>query len=276
LEFASLSQIQSVATYQLFQEQAETIDAVLQQICRGRRLTVDICEEFSSWVRLRLLEGDSVILRKFAGRSSARTYLMTVIKRLYLDWRNKEWGKWRPSTAARRQGPLAIELERLVLRDRVPFEEAVEHLCSRGIADSREQCETIWAGLPQRPSRRNAPDEELENAAAPPVPDALTVDEHNDSAARTASALTKAIAMLDAADHLILRLRFADGFTVARIAQVIGHDQRALYRRFDHVMSQLRAALLAHGVSASDIVDLLGSPNVDFSAYFRFRPGNQE
>jgi RNA polymerase sigma factor (sigma-70 family) len=265
-----------VATYQLFHEQAEIIDAVLTQICRGRRLTVDICEEFSSWVRLRLLEGDSAILRKFAGRSSARTFLMTVIKRLYLDWRNKEWGKWRPSTAARRKGAIAIELERLVLRDRLPFDEAVEHLRSRGVADSREACETIWAGLPQRPSRRTAPDEELENTPAPPVPDSLTVDEHNDSASRTASALTDAIATLDAADHLILRLRFEDGFTVARIAQVVGHDQRALYRRFDQVMAKLKAALLAHGVSASDIAEVLGSPSVDFSTYFRFRPGNQE
>jgi RNA polymerase sigma factor (sigma-70 family) len=265
-----------VATYQLFEEQAETIDAVLTQICRGRRLTVDICQEFSSWVRLRLLEGDSAILRKFAGRSSPRTFLMTVIKRLYLDWRNKEWGKWRPSTAARRQGSVAIELERLVLRDRLPFAEAVEHLVSRGIAESREACETIWAALPRRPARRNASDEELDLAPALPEQDSLTVAEQNDSASRTAAALTKAIAMLDAADHLILRLRFEDGFTVARIAQVIGHDQRALYRRFDQVMAKLKAALLAHGVSASDIAEMLGSPTVDFSAYFRFRPGNQE
>lgn len=259
-----------MATYQLFQEQAEIIDAVLSQICRGRRLTVDICEEFSSWVRLRLLEGDSVILRKFAGRSSPRTFLMTVIKRLYLDWRNKEWGKWRPSTAARRKGVVAIELERLVLRDRVPFDEAVEHLFSRGVAGSREECAAIWTELPQRPSRRTTPDEVLEDRPAPAEPDAVTVDEQNESASRAAAALTGAIATLDAADHLILRLRFEDGFTVARIAQVIGHDQRALYRRFDQVMAQLKAALLAHGVSASDIVELLGSPNVDFSSYFRF------
>ena len=263
-------------TYQLFQEQAEIIDAVLVQICRGRRLTVDICEEFSSWVRLRLLEGDSAILRKFAGRSSPRTFLMTVIKRLYLDWRNKEWGKWRPSTAARRAGPVAVELERLVLRDRLPFDEAVEHLVSRGIAPSREACETTWSELPQKPWRRTASEEELASTPAEPDADPLVVDEQNDSATRTAEALTEAIATLDDADHLILRLRFADGFTVARIAQVIGHDQRALYRRFDQVMAKLKAALLAHGVSASDIVELLGSPSVDFSAYFRFRPGNPE
>lgn len=265
-----------MASYQLFQEQTEIIDAVLSQICRGRRLTVDICEEFSSWVRLRLLEGDSAILRKFAGRSSPRTFLMTVIKRLYLDWRNKEWGKWRPSTAARRQGIVAIELERLVLRDRLPFDEAVEHLVSREIASSQAACEAIWAGLPQRPSRRNASDEELELTPASPEQDSITAAEQNDNASRTAAALTNAIAMLDAADHLILRLRFEDGFPVARIAQVIGHDQRALYRRFDQVMAKLKAALLAHGVSATDIAEMLASPSVDFSAYFRFRPGNQE
>ncbi len=265
-----------MSEYQLFQEQAAIIDAVLMQICRGRRLTVDICEEFSSWVRLRLLEGDSAILRKFAGRSSARTFLMTVIKRLYLDWRNKEWGKWRPSTAARRLGAVAIELERLVLRDRTPLGEAVEHVVSRGIAESREACEAIWASLPQRPSRRIASEEELEHAPASPEQDPVTTDEQNDSAVRAAAALTRAIATLDAADHLILRLRFEDGFTVARIAQVVNHDQRALYRRFEQVMAKLKAALLAHGVSASDIAELLASPSVDFSAYFRFRPGNPE
>ncbi len=265
-----------MATYQLFQEQAEIIDAVLTQICRGRRLTIDICEEFSSWVRLRLLEGDSAILRKFAGRSSPRTFLMTVIKRLYLDWRNKEWGKWRPSSAARRVGPVAIELERHVLRDRVPFDEAVEHLVTRGVAPSREACEAIWSQLPQKPWRRTASEEELDSTPAEPEADGSTADEQNDSATRTADALTRAIAALDDGDHLILRLRFADGFTVARIAQVIGHDQRALYRRFDQVMAKLKAALLAHGVSASDIVDLLGSPTVDFSSYFRLRPGNPE
>jgi RNA polymerase sigma factor for flagellar operon FliA len=241
-----------VPPYQLFVEQSETIDAVLRQICRGRRLLTDTCEEFSSWVRLRLLEGDSAILRKFAGRSTPRTFLMTVIQRLYLDWRNKEWGKWRPSAAARRKGPLAIELERLVLRDRVPFGEAVEHLRARGLATSSEECDEIWAGLPQRPSRRHAPDDELEHMAAPDTPDGLVAGEQRDRAARASAALTSVLGTLDAADHLIIRLRFEDGFTVARIAQLVGHDQRALYRRIDHLLARIRETLLANGVSASD------------------------
>lgn len=262
--------------FTLYADQAAVIEAVLAHICTVRRLTVDPCQEFSAWVRLRLLENESAILRKFGGRSSPRTFLMTVVQRLYLDWRNKEWGKWRPSTAARRAGTIAIELERLVLRDRLPFEEAVEHLRSRGVAVSRAQCDAVWAELPRRPARRPESDAELANAAAPAGVDALAEDDQRARAARAGAALAEAIAELDATEHLIMRLRFQDGFTVARIAQLTGQDQKALYRRIEQLLTRLREALLARGVSASQITDLLGSPVVDFPAAFAQRAGNAE
>lgn len=266
----------AVTTYQIYTDQATVIEAVLSHICGARRLTVDVCQEFSSWVRLRLLENNSAILRKFGGRSSPRTFLMTVVQRLYLDWRNKEWGRWRPSAAARRAGPVAIELERLVLRDRVPFEEAVEHLRARGLARSSDECAAVWAELPQRPTRRPASETELENVPAPIALDSLAVDEGRGRAERTGTALAEVLSTLDAADHLVIRLRFQDGFTVARIAQLIGQDQKALYRRIEHLLTRMRQALVARGVSASEIAELLGSPVVDFPAAFTARPGNQE
>ncbi len=51
-----------------------------------------------------------------------------VVQRLFLDHRNRQWGKWRPSAEAKRRGPLAILLERLVVRDGWTFEQAVETL----------------------------------------------------------------------------------------------------------------------------------------------------
>ena len=201
---------------------------------------------------------------------------MTVIQRLYLDWRNKEWGKWRPSTAARRKGAIAIELERLVLRDRVPFDEAVELLRARGLAASRDECDEIWAGLPQRPSRRNASVDELEAMAAPATPDGVAVNEQRERAARTSAVLTRALGTLDAAERLIIRMRFQDGLTVARIAQLVGDDQRALYRRIDQLLARMREMLLANGVSAADIGELLGSAVVDFPGAFGMRPGNEQ
>ena len=265
-----------MTTHQLYTDQAEVIQAVLAHICATRRLAVEVCEEFSSWVRLRLLENDSAILRKFAGRSTPRTFLTTVVQRLFLDWRNREWGKWRPSAAARRLGAPAVALERLVLRDQCSFEEAVQQLRGHRLVESAEECERIWAQLPQRPLRRPAIDFDPDTSEAPPVADDLTIDEQRRRAASAGRALVDVLSELEASDHVILRLRFQDGFTVARIAQVIGQDQKALYRRIESLLNRLRLGLLAKGVSAADISDLLGSPVVDFPAAFALRSGKSE
>ena len=82
-----------------FADHADLIQAVLAYVARGHRLTPDAADEFSSWAHLKLLGDDRAILRKFKGQSSLRTYLVTVIQRLYLDWRVHEWGKWRPSSS---------------------------------------------------------------------------------------------------------------------------------------------------------------------------------
>ena len=83
------------------------------------------------------------------------------MERLFLDWRNHEWGKWRPSSEARRQGQVAIELERLILRDHYTFDEAVRTLLGRGLAKSAEECEVTWARLPRRPRRQRVDEESL-------------------------------------------------------------------------------------------------------------------
>ena len=71
---------------------------------------------------LKLIDDDYQILRGFRERSSLRTYLSTVVERLFLDYRIRQWGKWRPSAQARRAGALAVRLEALLHRDGVPFE----------------------------------------------------------------------------------------------------------------------------------------------------------
>lgn len=262
-----------MTTFELYTGQADLIEDVLARICAARRLVIDVCEEFSSWARLRLIENDSAILRKFAGRSSARTYLITVVQRLYLDWRDKEWGKWRPSAQARRSGPLAIELERLILRDHLTFDQAMESLRSAGIEHSRDECAALWAQLPQRPSRRPTTESELADAAAPAVVDEVAIDEQRARATRAGAALATCVAALEPADRLIVKLRYEDGFSVARIAQLMEHDQKALYRKIDRLLAQLREALRAAGVLAADVSDLLGSSVVEFPSAFQSDAG---
>ncbi len=108
----------------LFLSQLALIDAVTAFIARRHHLSATDAEEFAAHVRLRILEDDYATLRKFEERSSLKTYLTTVIQRWFLDDRTARWGKWRPSAEAKRLGPLAILVERLMVRDGMTFDEA--------------------------------------------------------------------------------------------------------------------------------------------------------
>ena len=156
-----------MAAQNLYTEHADTIESVLAYTRRAHRLSADDGDEFSSWARLKLLEDDCAILRKFQGLSTFKTFLVTVIQRLFLDWRIREWGKWRPTAEARRLGPVAIELERLVLRDGIDFGQAAQTLVSKGTALSIDECDEVWAQLKQRPRRLRTGSDELVDLPAP-------------------------------------------------------------------------------------------------------------
>ncbi len=236
----------------LYSEHADSIESVLAYIRRAHRLSADAGDEFCAWARLRLLEDDCAILRKFRGLSSFKTFLTTVLQRLFLDWRAAEWGRWRPSTEARRLGPIAIELSRLVLRDGMEYAQAARLLVSKGAAASEAECEATWAQLKKRAQRSFVDIEEIQE---PSGEDSDPVQEQQDRERVHAvrGALRAARAALPAGDQLILKLRLESGFTVARIATLQGVDQKALYRRFEQVYRDLRMAMTAAGVSEEDV-----------------------
>jgi RNA polymerase sigma factor for flagellar operon FliA len=90
------------------------IESALLVVARRHRLTGSEAEEFASEAKLRFIEDSYAVLDRFQGRSSLRTYLVTVIHRIYLDYRRARWGKWRPSAAAIRLGETAVHLEALI------------------------------------------------------------------------------------------------------------------------------------------------------------------
>lgn len=242
----------------LYTTHADTIESALAHTCRAHRLTPDAADEFASWARLRLFDHDQAILRKFEGRSKLRTFLITVVQRLYLDWRNAEWGKWRPSAEARRLGPVAIELERLVLRDQHPYDEAVQTLTAREMATPAE-CEHVWVQLPRRPRRKRVDEQ---NMAALPATSSASESVDGEEArleADTAiAALSAAIKALSASDQVLVQLHFWAGKTVARIAAMTGEDPKALYRRFDKIKAELRRRLEAEGLSKQSLASIAG------------------
>ena len=103
---------------------------------------------------MKCIEDDYRIFREFGERSTLRTYLTSVVQHLFLDYRNAQWGKWRPSTDAVRLGPVAIRLDVLMHRDRLSFEEACEQIVSesRG-AVSRAELDRLAEAAARRACR---------------------------------------------------------------------------------------------------------------------------
>src|SRR5215471_8489012 len=151
---------------QLFLTNLPTIEALVQMVARQQRMTWAEAEEFASIVRLRLIENDYAILRKFRGGSSLRTYLTVVIARQALDYRDACWGRWRPSRAARRLGRAAVALEKLIVRDGLTVDEAWRLLPDApAIADPRP-LRAFAAGLQPRLRRHYVSIEDLEECHA--------------------------------------------------------------------------------------------------------------
>jgi RNA polymerase sigma factor (sigma-70 family) len=251
-----------VATHDLYSEHADTIESVLAYTRRAHRLSADDGDEFSSWARLRLLEDNCAVLAKFEGLSSFKTFIVVVISRLFLDWRIKEWGKWRPTPRARRLGRVAVELERLCLRDGIEYGQAVQTLVSKGLAASEAECDAFWEQLRRRGGRRRVDIDDIPELPTLAV-DAVAHDERQQRAKRAVEAMNASIAALPADDQMIFRLRYQDGVTVARIAKLIDADQKRLYRRFEQLESRLRAGILASGLTEDDVRDLFGGFDIE-------------
>jgi RNA polymerase sigma factor (sigma-70 family) len=238
-----------------------TIERIAAFVARRHRLEASEAEEFVQEVRVRLLDDDYAIIRKFEGRSTFSTYLTTVIGRLFTQWRVEQWGKWRPSAEAKRLGDKAVTLERLLSRDGFTWPEAVRVLTTpRESPYSIAELEAIYLRLPSRTPRPMVVSDDV-------IPDIVAVEDdgyHRMEAEDRARAARHAMRTLDeliekmaAEDRLILQMRFWDERRVPDIARVLHLDQKKLYKRLERLFRDLRGELVSAGVRQEDIAGLL-------------------
>lgn len=262
---------------QVLLEHLEFIDRVIRHMARTHYLPVHDTEELSSLVHLRLIERDFAVLQKFQGRSALTTYLTTVIGRVYLDFRAAQWGKWKPSTAARRLGPLAILLERLVVREGLTFDEAVGTLqITHQIRATRDELHDLFRQLPTRAQREMAGEPQL--AAAVGLESAAdrrmqrASDRHD--AARVDAALADSVAALPVEDRLLLKFRYYDGRGPAHIAALLQISESTVHRRLQDIIATLRQKLGDQGVDKSLLHRVIGNPAVSLSAVLQAISGD--
>lgn len=237
-----------------FLEALPTIRRIIGAAANRHALSASDRDDFETWATGRLMANDYAILAKFGGRSSLATFLTVVIGNLLRDYRNANWGRWRPSAAASRMGPMGVRLEELTVRDRCSVREAIAMLHSAGAAQPASELMRMAAQLARR-----VPEAEvsLDEASAQPARERVDDLAHREERQRLAQALRNAVNELPDEDRLITRMRFWDGVSIADIARILHMDQKPLYRRVEGIQRRLQGILARYKVSEHDVQGLL-------------------
>lgn len=234
------------------------VERLLAIQARRHGLSEADAEDFAGWAKARLIDDDYAVFRKFDGRSAIATYLSVVLANLVHDYKNSVWGRWRPSAAAKRLGPLGIRLDELLHRDGYPLREAVQLLRTAGAPRSEAELAQLAAQLPVRRTAREVPLDVVDESASA----LLSADDPSAAVDQTRiealeCAVREAVASLPAEDALILRMRFWDGLKVSDIARTLRLEQMPLYRRIESLGARLRTALGARGIDRALVSELL-------------------
>ena len=253
--------VTDVTNETVFLSNLPVIDDVVGQTCRRHRLSPTEADDFRSDVHLHFIERNYERLVRFEGRSTLRTYITVCVQRCYLDYRNKLWGKWRPSMDATRLGPDGVLLERMVVCGKMTIDQACEALkTNHGIA-IESGLAVLCERLAQRPpARERVSDEEAERlASSDPLPETNVLRAEQDFLVRRVrAACARASESLTPEERLILRMRF-DDISVADIARALHLNQKRLYRTIDRLLAELRTRLEADGISRDEMRTLFAS-----------------
>lgn len=258
----------------LFLAHRDLVGRIAAAAGRRQGLRGDDRDDFVSWATARLIADDYAVLAQFRGESSLATYLTVVVTMLAREYRVRHWGRWRPSAAARRQGPLAVRLETMVHRDGLRLDEAAQTLRTAGLtALSDRALAAVLAQCPARTAaRRGHASDGADGVPVDTVPSEATADdallghEADDERRFVGTQLADAVDALPAEERVMVRLRYWQGLSVADVARALDVAQKPLYRRLERVLAALRAQLERRGVDREQVRALLGEPLPDDSA----------
>ena len=194
----------------------------------SRHFSAIEAEEFDIYVKDRLCEGDYRRIRVYQHRNGAsfKTFLATVISNLLKDFRDRIWGKLRPTEKAKRRGPHAVLLERL-LRERHSFEEVFEIMTTNHrIPLTRREFEdlTQHVNLRFRPRIEATELPESFDLARTPEEEAI-LNQMLEQDRELLRQLRRFCHDLETEDALILKFRFEDGRMAGEIEDLLGRKR---------------------------------------------------
>ena len=255
----------------LLLDHLQLVDQIVRTTGRRRHLAPGELDDFAGFVRLRLIEENYAILRKFQHRSSLWTYLSAVIERLSLDYCVEKWGRWRPSAAAEHLGVPGVLLERMVARDGHTVEEAIGIIATNhALGVSRADLLKMWEQLPARGRMAEVGEEAAASMPSPETSAQHIEDaEQRENIGRLERALQTALARCSAQERVLLSLRFDQELSMVQIAKLTGTSVPTLHRRLDKAMQQLRLSFSSSGLDWKEIASMIGHPSIALSPLLR-------
>lgn len=246
----------------LLETNLKHIEDIIKSVCWRNNLDRDAAEDFSSHVKLQLIENNYDRIRKFQGKSSFKTYLTVVINRLFIDQLIKKEKRWRPSESSKQIGEVAVKLEELLYRRNMSFDEAYETLTTNhGLSIKRDEAYELAHKLkPKTPALSlNVGDELLASLAHPGnrPNEEFVSNRALETGAKLYSIIDEIKSSLSDEDRLILKMRFEDEFSVSDIARVLNINRSVLDRRIKFILNTFKEGILSRGMNINDVTDVM-------------------
>lgn len=218
----------------------------------------DVMDVFA-WVCEALRKDDLRRLRTWVDQPEHRaqftTWLVTVVRRLTVDWFRHRDGRRRLSTVAADLPPLRGSIAEQVFLAGRSHVEAYELICARNppgptfrefLVELRATYQALTEGRRGR----------LLRELAPPPPPPLPVDSasHQVEGSERKQWLDRVLTTLDPVDRAALELYVVEEVPAADIAQILGlSNAKAVYNRVYRSLDALRRRLDQAGIDRSDL-----------------------
>jgi RNA polymerase sigma factor, sigma-70 family len=232
---------------------------LIYQVIRQFESDTDNASDCFQFVCEQLIENRSRRLRKFRGEGSATfaTWLRAVVRNLCIDWHRKQFGRHRQFRSISRLPVFDQEVFRIIYEHAIPLDESLAILAAQfpnatatRIAESRARIEELlttnqrWLLAnrfkPGNTNGRLGPEDFVPDIEAPqPDPESRVIENQQKQK------LNLAIAKLEPNERLLIRLRFEEGLTLDKTAELLGlgNAQRA-DRQIKDVLIRLRKLMV--------------------------------
>lgn len=246
-----------------FENNLKHIEEVIKSICTRKGIYGEDAKDFASHVKIQLIENDYQKIREFRGKSNIKTYLNTVITRIYIDMKRKEQGRWRPSEAAKRVGNVGVILEELINKHGHSFEEAYEILTTNhNISISKDEAYALYCKLPEKTAsgmsidKGDEPLSTISDQALRPT-EVLINRELNEKKARLLEIIEKIRPDLSPEDRLLLKMVFEDNRKISEIARLFKKERNEIDRRLKQILAKFKEGMLARGININDVMEVI-------------------